>query len=280
MERKKKTKIFDAKWAGQSRTLLLSVLGILLLCYPFVSKYWNRYRAQQLVTQYEEKNETAPVSLLKESRYNQSLVGKSYFQDVARDENSEYYHLLNPAGNGMMGSLEIPCIQLTLPIYHYADEISLEKGVGHLPGSSLPIGGTSTNTVLLGHRGLPNQTLFSDLDKLSVGDTFYLHILGRTMTYCVDNILTIAPDETEELHIAEQMDYCTLLTCTPYGVNSHRLLVRGVRSEDTPVTEPSAAEPVRKHAILPYVCCVLLGILLALLYDKLITLLRRSPHDS
>ena len=182
---------------------LVFVSGIALMLYPTVSDWWNSLHQSRAIRAYTEK--------------------------VAELESGEYERLLNVTGNGMMGYVEIPSINCLLPVYHGTDEAVLQIAVGHIAGTALPVGGEGTHCVLSSHRGLPSARLFTDLDQLEEGDTFRLHILDGVLTYQVDRILTVEPDETEALAPEEGKDYCTLVTCTPYGVNTHRLLVRGVR---------------------------------------------------
>ena len=223
---------------------LLFLLGLSILLYPTFSDAWNQYRNAKLISTYETAVNNLPDNkydrLWKEAKeYNrQHLVNT--FTD-AFDENGNYVpgypysKVLDPDGDGLMGSIEIPKINVKLAIYHGLGSEILEKGAGHMEGTSLPIGGKSTHAVLAAHRGLPSAKLFTDLDQLETGDKFYLHILGKTLAYKVDQIKTVLPSETDALDIVKGEDHVTLLTCTPYGVNTHRLLVRGIR---TKYTEP------------------------------------------
>ena len=221
---------------------IISVLGFILctvaLLYPVVSDRWNRYRDAKLVTNYNEKisdsNKPELEAILEEAvEYNRQLKlqGRDIVTDADYEPDDYYETLLNLTGNSMMGYVEIPKIDVTEPIYHYSHEISLGKGIGHIHGSSLPVGGDSTYTILTGHRGLPNQKFFSDLDQVHVGDKFYIHVLNETLAYQVYNIKTIEPHDVEMLKIQDGKDLITLVTCTPYGVNTHRLLVMGERIE-------------------------------------------------
>ena len=164
--------------------------------------------------------------------YNKTLPGQSDRMNPTGESHAAYQTLLNISGAGIMGYIEIPAINCSLPIYHGTEESVLQIAVGHIEGSSLPVGGSTTHCVLSGHRGLPSARLFTDLDKLTEGDTFLLHILDETLTYEVDQIQIIEPYEVDALRIEEGEDYCTLMTCTPYGINTHRLLVRGRRIEN------------------------------------------------
>lgn len=219
---------------------IISILGFLLctvaLLYPVVSDRWNRYRDSQLVTNYNEKlqhiDNTERDEILKKAvEYNRylKLQDRNIVTDADYEPDDYYETLLNLTGNSMMGYVEIPKIDVTEPIYHYSHEISLGKGIGHIHGSSLPVGGKSTHSVLTGHRGLPNQKFFSDLDKVSIGDKFYIHVLGEVLVYRVYDIQEIEPHDVGVLFIEDDKDLVTLVTCTPYGVNTERLLVMGER---------------------------------------------------
>lgn len=219
---------------------IISVLGFLLctiaLLYPVVSDRWNRYRDAKLVTNYNAKISDSDKSeleaILQEAvEYNKQLKlqGRDIVTDADYEPDDYYETLLNLTGNNMMGYVEIPKIDVTEPIYHYSHEISLGKGIGHIHGSSLPVGGKSTHSVLTGHRGLPNQKFFSDLDKVSIGDKFYIHVLGIVLAYRIYDIQEIEPHQVEILKIQDDRDLMTLVTCTPYGVNTERLLVMGER---------------------------------------------------
>lgn len=251
---------------GNSMTTLFLVLmffaGLSLLLYPTVSNYWNSLHQSRAIAAYVEQvaqidNETFDQLREQARAYNRTLVGKAYRYDMTRQEREEYLGLLNVSGNGIIGYIEIPDIHCELPIYHGTDADALQIGVGHIEGSSLPVGGESTHCAISGHRGLPSAKLFSDLDKLTVGDRFSLRVLDDTLTYEVDQIHTVLPGETDELEIVEGEDYCTLVTCTPYGVNTHRLLVRGYRVENSTDKEPARVatdetrtEPLGKISIL------------------------------
>lgn len=265
---------------GNSMTTLFLVLmlfaGLSLLLYPTVSNYWNSLHQSRAIAAYVEQvaqidNETFDQLREQARAYNRTLVGKAYRYDTTRQEREEYLGLLNVSENGIIGYIEIPDIHCELPIYHGTDADALQIGVGHIEGSSLPVGGESTHCAISGHRGLPSAKLFSDLDKLTVGDRFSLRVLDDTLTYEVDQIHTVLPGEMDELEIVEGEDYCTLVTCTPYGVNTHRLLVRGHRVENSTDKEPARVatdetrtEPLGKIFILLPV--LLLAILLLLVF--------------
>ena len=271
---------------GNSMTTLFLVLmlfaGLSLLLYPTVSNYWNSLHQSRAIAAYVEQvtqidNETFDQLREQARAYNRTLIGKAYRYDMTRQEREEYLGLLNVSENGIIGYIEIPGIHCELPIYHGTDADALQIGVGHIEGSSLPVGGESTHCAISGHRGLPSAKLFSDLDKLTVGDRFSLRVLDDTLTYEVDQIHTVLPGEMDELEIVEGEDYCTLVTCTPYGVNTHRLLVRGHRVENSTDKEPARVatdetrtEPLGKISILlpVLVFAILLMLLLVFLLSK------------
>ncbi len=221
-------------------TIILIVVflaGLSLLLYPTVSDYWNSLHQSRAVTEYAQQvaelDDDKYEQLLADARsYNQTLLHKADRYEMTEEEQTEYESLLNVSGDGMIGYIEIAKIGCSLPIYHGTDEAVLQIAVGHIAGSSLPVGGESTHCVLSGHRGLPSAKLFTDLDQLETGDTFVLRVLDETLTYEVDQILIVEPYETSALEIEEGKDYCTLVTCTPYGINTHRLLVRGHRVDN------------------------------------------------
>ena len=211
--------------------LLLFLLGLGLVAYPIVSSYYTEKHQSQVHTQYQEVLERADSREIEEARtaaesYNQLLASGA---TAAELEALDYDSLLNLAGNGIMGYVEIPAIDVLLPICHGVGEDSLERGAGHLPSTSLPIGGKGTHTVISAHSGMATARMFTDLEQLEAGDVFYLHVLAETLSYEVDQILVVKPYQIDALKIDREKDYVTLITCTPYGVNSHRLLVRGHR---------------------------------------------------
>ena len=229
----------------KSSTIIIGVVflaGLSLLLYPFVANKWNNYRQKQLITNYEkvvEDKEAAgdiDYTAVAESAkaYNEALMPSILpdsfaVADATEESDKAYMSCLNLAGDGMMGMVEIPKIKIKLPIYHTVEDKVLEKAVGHLEGSSLPVGGEDTHSVISAHRGLPSATLFTDLDKLEKGDHFLIYVLNEIMCYEVDNIAVVEPEDTKLLAVEQGEDLMTLLTCTPYGVNSDRLLVRGHR---------------------------------------------------
>ena len=216
--------------------VLMLFVGVCGLLYPSVSQYWNTKTQSRAVTNYQEilasiKTEDYTAYFDAANKYNQDLSELSFpLLDYGALQN--YEHTLNIAGNGVMGFITISKIGVELPVYHGIDAEILNIACGHLEGTSLPVGGESTHCVLSAHRGLPHAKLFTELDKMEVGDTFTITVLDRTITYQVDQIKVVRPDEIDDVQIVPGEDLCTLLTCTPYGINSHRLLVRGTRIEN------------------------------------------------
>lgn len=227
------------KKSGFSTIILILVflVGLSLLLYPTVSDYWNSLHQSRAIAEYAEQvanlNDELYAKLLSDAQeYNEALPEKVDRYSMSDAERAEYSKLLDVSGSGVIGYIEIPLIGCSLPIYHGTSEAVLQIGVGHIEGSSLPVGGVGSHCVLSGHRGLPSARLFTDLDKLEIGDTFILRVLDETLTYEVDQILIVLPHEMEAIEIDPKEDYCTLVTCTPYGRNTHRLLVRGHRIDN------------------------------------------------
>ena len=229
------------KKAGNLVIGIIFLAGLSLLLYPFVANQWNNYRQKQLISGYEQvvsDKEAAEgidydAERKKAEDYNEALLPCVLPDSFALAESSGvdpvYMNTLNIAGDEMMGSVEIPKINIKIPIYHTTEEDVLNKGAGHLEGSSLPVGGANTHAVISAHRGLPSASLFTDLDQMKVGDHFLLHVLDETLCYEVDKISVVKPEDTSALAVEDGQDLVTLLTCTPYGVNTERLLVRGHR---------------------------------------------------
>lgn len=221
---------------------ILLFAGLSLLLYPSFSDYWNSFHQSWAIASYAEDvanlDEDKYDSLWQEAEdYNRRLLNRDNPFVASEEEMAEYNALLDISGLGIMGYIEIPSINISLPIYHGTEESVLQIAVGHLDWTSLPVGGETTHCVLSGHRGLPSARLFTDLDKLVEGDVFVLRVLDEVLTYEVDQILIVEPYETEALQIVPGKDYCSLVTCTPYGINSHRLLVRGHRIENIEETK-------------------------------------------
>lgn len=216
---------------------LLLITGLSLLLYPTVSDYWNSLHQSRAIADYtktvaEIDNEQYHRMFEEADKYNKELLNKDNRWVFTPEEDEIYRSMIDVSGTGIMGYIEIPKIHCSLPIYHGTDERALQVAVGHIAGTSLPIGGESTHTVLSGHRGLPSAKLFTDLDRIVEKDTFMIQILDETLTYEVDQIRIVEPDEMQNLVIEPGKDLCTLVTCTPYGINTHRLLVRGHRIEN------------------------------------------------
>ena len=225
------------KWMSRLMTLLIVVVfvaGLSFLLYPTVSNLWNQAHQSRAIATYTEQVEKLDDSSNKEMlkvarKYNKELLKKADHWKLSKKDKKKYESLLDVSGTGIMGYIEVPKIDCSLPIYHGTDEGALQIAIGHLEGSSLPVGGKSSHCVLSGHRGLPSARLFTDLDQMEEGDTFILNILGHKLAYEVDQIKVVLPEEMSDLEIQEGKDLCTLVTCTPYGINTHRLLVRGHR---------------------------------------------------
>ena len=229
--------------------LLVLLVAFAVLLYPTYSRYLNEKNGSKVVSEYDEKSvklsHAEKEQMLADARaYNQEMLGNidliDPFSQTEPKVDERYESLLNVEGSGMMGYVKIPKINVELPIYHGTSESVLQAGVGHFQGTSLPVGGDSTHTVLTGHRGLPDKTLFTNMDKMEVGDIFYIKVLDATLAYEVDQILTVLPEDTEALSIVPGQDYATLVTCTPFAINTHRLLVRGHR---IPYEEANKKEP-------------------------------------
>ena len=225
------------KWMSRLMTLLIVVVfvaGLSFLLYPTVSNLWNQAHQSRAIATYTEQveklDDSSNKEMLKAARkYNKELLKKADHWKLSQKDKKKYESLLDVSGTGIMGYIEIPKIACSLPVYHGTDEGALQIAIGHLEGSSLPVGGKSSHCVLSGHRGLPSARLFTDLDQMEEGDTFILNILGHKLAYEVDQIKVVLPEEMSDLEIQEGKDLCTLVTCTPYGINTHRLLVRGHR---------------------------------------------------
>ena len=262
--------------------ILMLVVGLSLLLYPSFADYWNSFTQSRAITSYAEQVaqlDTEEYDHIWQAayEYNASLLNRHNSYLLSDEQQAEYESLLNLGGNGIMGYIDIPSINIELPLYHGTSDVVLAVAIGHLDWTSLPVGGESSHCVVSGHRGLPSARLFTDLDQLAVGDYFMLHILDETLTYEVDQIRIVEPQETEDLLIQEGKDLCTLITCTPYGINSHRMLVRGHRvdnlaqAQDVRVTADAVI--VEKLVVAPF---VLVPILLLMLIWLLVTTRKRK----
>lgn len=261
--------------------ILIFFVGLSLLLYPTLSDYWNTFHQSQAIVGYVETvasiDDEKYAKLLNDAKsYNEDLASHSSHWRLSKEEEKEYESMLNISNMGIMGYIEIPKINCSLPIYHGTDEDVLQIGIGHIAGSSLPVGGNNTHSVLSGHRGLPSAKLFTNLDELENGDLFMLRVMDETLTYEVDQILIVNPDDFSALGIVDGQDLCTLITCTPYGVNTHRLLVRGHRvdnvSQTSGVRVVADAMQIEPVLVAPVVAVPILVILLAVAF-----LSRRKP---
>ena len=258
--------------------ILMLLIGLSLLLYPSVADYWNSFTQSQAIINYAEQVahlDTEQYDHIWQDAfaYNASLVGRRNDYLLSDEQRSEYNRLLNVAGNGIMGYIEIPSIGVELPIYHGTADSALAVAIGHLEWTSLPVGGADSHCVVSGHRGLPSAKLFTDLDQLALGDYFLLRILDETLTYEVDQIRIVEPTQTDDLLIQEGKDLCSLVTCTPYGINSHRLIVRGHRIENLEQAQTvrvnADAVVIEKLVVAPFLLApVLLLALLSLLIPK------------
>ena len=252
--------------------LVTALVGFSLIAYPSFANWWNSSRSSRAVVAYSEaaaEMDTEEIERLINSalEYNERLAATGTLWTPNDAQMSEYLDELNAAGNGMMGYIDIMKIRVTLPIYHTVDDSVLQNAVGHIPGTSLPVGGASSHCVLSSHRGLPSARLFTDLDKLVEGDTWTLTIYNNVYKYEVDQIRVVEPNDLSDLDLVPGMDYCTLVTCTPYGINTQRLLVRGHRVDSDPdvlnvVADALLLEPVYTA---PFIAIPMIAILIVFL---------------
>ena len=262
--------------------LIVLLVAFSVLLYPTFSSYLNEKNSSRVVSYYDAESvkmsEAEKEQMLEDARaYNQEMLGNIDLIDPFSQENTEiderYQNLLNPDGTGMMGYIRIPKINVEIPIYHGTSESVLQAGVGHFWGTSLPVGGESTHTVLTGHRGLPTKTLFTNMDKLEIGDIFYIRVLDETLAYEVDQILTVLPSDTDALAIEPGKDYATLVTCTPYAINTHRLLVRGHRipyeeaTKEVPDQSVKPEMPFTAKVLIITTGIIFVGLILAIIYS-------------
>ena len=234
--------------------VLVFLTGVALLLYPTFADWWNSFHQSRAVASYmdsvsEMDTERYEEILAEADAYNQKLVETGIIWTLDEEQLEEYNEQLNINESGIMGYIDIPKISITLPVYHGVDEAVLQVAIGHIAGSSLPVGGENTHCIVSGHRGLPSARLFTDLDKLVDGDTFTMTVLNRTVTYQVDQIRIVEPTDLSDLLIEEGKDYCTLVTCTPYGINTHRLLVRGHRVANAQGDAPVIADAMQIETI-------------------------------
>lgn len=266
--------------------ILVAVLlvGAVLLAYPTVSDWWNSFHQSRAIASYAQQvaeldNDTYEKLWSQARSYNDALSGGVERFTLTEAQQTRYDALLDVSGTGIMGYIEIPKIKCDLPIYHGTGEAVLQIAVGHIAGTSLPVGGAGTHCVLSGHRGLPSAKLFTDLDKLEEGDTFMLRVLDETLTYEVDQIRTVLPQEVEELDMIKGEDLCTLITCTPYGINSHRLLVRGHRVENA-ATAASIRVTADAMQVEPLLVAPVMALPMLLLLFILLLLPKRKTKES
>lgn len=257
---------------------LVFFIGLSLLLYPSFADWWNSFHQSRAVASYIEQVASMDNDQYQEIwsaawDYNRSLIDRPNDYLLSDEQRQHYNTLLNVGGNGIMGYIEVPKLDIVYPVYHGTDEAILQIAIGHLDWTSMPVGGESSHCVVSGHRGLPSARLFTDLDQMEVGDTFLLRVLDEVLTYEVDQILIVEPHVTEDLLIVEGEDLCTLVTCTPYGINSHRMLVRGHRiaTEEVKAVRRVTADAVQIEPVIvaPFVAAPMLFILLiALLMPK------------
>lgn len=217
--------------------VMILMVGAGLIAYPSFADWWNSFHQSRAVASYAEavanmNAEEYEKSIKKAQAYNKKLAKTGIIWTLDEKQQKEYEEQLVVGSSGIMGYIDIPKINVMLPIYHGIDESVLQVAIGHIPGSSLPVGGKGSHCIVSGHRGLPSARLFTDIDKLVEGDTFTMTVLNQTLTYEVDQIRTVLPTDLSDLQIEKGKDYVTLVTCTPYGINTHRLLVRGHRTEN------------------------------------------------
>lgn len=266
--------------------ILVFITGLSLLLYPTVSNYWNSKHQSRVVANYsdtlakmDKKEKQAAID--QAVQYNESLVLNGNRFSPSDSELSLYKSLLNADGTGMMGYITIPEIRCKLAIYHSVDDSVLQVGVGHLEGSSLPVGGSSTHCVISGHRGLPSARLFTDIDCLEKGDLFYLHVYGKVLAYEVDKISVVEPEDYGPLEIEEGKDLCTLLTCTPYGINTQRLMVRGHRVVESLYDESNITSDAARVDTLVVASCVgVVFLLVGIIISKIWRLRGREKNNS
>ena len=253
--------------------VIVFLVGLSVMLYPSISDYWNSMHQSRAIVDYDavyqSMSDDDTEAMMEDARQYNEQLRQVAFPLMNHDQVPGYEDLLNIGGTGIMGYLDIEKIGVELPVYHGTSDSVLNVAVGHVEGTSLPTGGPGTHCVFSAHRGLPSARLFSDLDKLEPGDLFVITVLGRKMTYVVDQVLIVEPHQVEELYVTEGKDYCTLVTCTPYGINSHRILVRGVRTEnvegphETPV--PADGYQIRPILVAPVLALPLLLVLLVVL---------------
>ena len=264
-KKQKQSKVMKKGKLQMFGLLTLFFIGVGLLVYPSFSDYWNTFHQSRIIMKYADRvsnmNKDEYARLIKEAnQYNQELQKTGIKWNMTDAEKASYNRYLDFESSGVMGYITIPKINVELPIYHGTSDSILQISIGHIEGSSLPVGGLGSHTILSGHRGLPSARLFTNLDQLAAGDTFTLTVLNETYTYEVDQIRIVEPTDLSSLQLEPDKDYCTLVTCTPYGVNTHRLLVRGHRVENVNGNAELVADAIqiRPIYITPFVIILLL----------------------
>lgn len=263
--------------------LLFMIAGLSLLLYPTVSDYWNSFHQSRAIANYaetvNEMDEAKRAAMLAEARaYNQALTETGNLSKLTDEQMAAYNSILDITGTGIMGYIDIPIIGVSLPIYHGVEEAVLQVAVGHLAGTAFPVGGENTHCIVSGHRGLPTAKLFTNLDEVTEGDVFTVQVLDQMVTYLVDQIRIVLPAEVDDLQIERGQDYMTLVTCTPYGVNTHRLLVRGHRIENAEEMQETLvvadAAQVESYLVALFIAAPILVLLVA------VSLLRRDSRTT
>ncbi|MGN1113793.1 MAG: class C sortase [Oscillospiraceae bacterium] len=279
MEKRKKQKSKKLRVISDILTVLIILTGAVFLGYPTFSQWWNSMHMSRVVANYDnsvDEMSKANKKALREqaSEYNKRLIQKADRFNFSAEDEKEYNSVLD-VNDGVMAVLDIPKIDVKLPVYHGTGESVLQMGIGHLEGSSFPVGGKGTHAVLSGHRGLPNAELLSGLDRIELGDYFTIRVLGETLTYKVDNIETVLPDDLHLLEIDKDKDLCTIVTCTPYGINTHRLMIRGER-----VPNPQKAIPRGKGNSDRFPMWIVILIIAFLLILIIVFIRKRSKSKS
>ena len=255
--------------------IIVFFVGLSLLLYPIVSDYWNSFHQSRTIATYADTvlkldRKVYDDILSQAVSYNKSLLGRENPYNLNQTQLAQYPQMLDVGGTGIMGYIEIPSINCHLPIYHGTSDSVLQVGIGHLDWTALPVGGRSTHCVLSGHRGLPSAKIFTDLDKLGEGDYFIIRVLDEILTYEVDKISIVEPQDTDSLQVQKGKDLVTLVTCTPYGINSHRLLVRGHRVENTPssrgIRVTADATQIEPVLVAPFLAIPMILLLLLLFF--------------
>ncbi len=273
MPRNNKRKVIDLVFI-----LVIFIVGVAILSYPAVSNLINQFQQNKVVRGYREvvggqSKEELAIMRTQAQQYNEDLMKDEIIVDPFtqvkdRKAGIEYYETLNPQNNGMMATVRIPSIKVELPIYHGTEESVLQKAIGHLEQTSLPIGGKGTHAVISGHRGLPSAKLFTDLNLMEIGDVFYIDVLDETLAYKVDQITTVEPNQLQDLAIISGEDHVTLVTCTPYAINSHRLLVRGTRIpyNEVDILEGIESEKEERYNVWPYIVAAAVAVLIFIVF--------------